>query len=150
MQTFLPYKDFKASAKVLDNKRLGKQRVETLQIMRALTTGEGWIHHPATKMWEGYEYALLAYQEAICDEWAIKRGFNDTCLVKTQDLYAASGLGYPELELPKWLGLKKFHTMHRANLIRKDPIHYGRFGWKEEAAEGYWWPVENGFKAPRR
>ena len=28
MQTFLPYEDFRASARVLDRQRLGKQRVE--------------------------------------------------------------------------------------------------------------------------
>ena len=32
MQTFLPYADFQRSAQVLDYKRLGKQRVEALQI----------------------------------------------------------------------------------------------------------------------
>ena len=36
MQTFLPYPDFERSAKVLDNKRLGKQRVEVLQILNVL------------------------------------------------------------------------------------------------------------------
>lgn len=36
MQTFLPYADFQESAYALDPKRLGKQRVETLQIMQAL------------------------------------------------------------------------------------------------------------------
>ncbi|HMC68015.1 MAG TPA: pyrimidine dimer DNA glycosylase/endonuclease V, partial [Mycobacteriales bacterium] len=36
MQTFLPYSRFDASAAVLDDLRLGKQRVETLQILRAL------------------------------------------------------------------------------------------------------------------
>ena len=35
MQTFLPYENFAASAAVLDNKRLGKQRVETLQVIKA-------------------------------------------------------------------------------------------------------------------
>ena len=38
MQTFLPYADFIASAEVLDQKRLGKQRVETIQVLRGLTT----------------------------------------------------------------------------------------------------------------
>ena len=33
MQTFLPYADFLASAKALDQKRLGKQRVETIQVL---------------------------------------------------------------------------------------------------------------------
>lgn len=36
MQTFLPYADYAQSAAALDQKRLGKQRVETLQIMQVL------------------------------------------------------------------------------------------------------------------
>ena len=45
MQTFLPYEDFRASARVLDRQRLGKQRVEAKQILQALERpGEpsGW------------------------------------------------------------------------------------------------------------
>ncbi|MCW2903762.1 MAG: hypothetical protein JWO67_6027 [Streptosporangiaceae bacterium] len=50
MQTFLPYADFTATAQVLDPRRLGKQRVETLQVLRGLTvTGYGWRHHPAVR-----------------------------------------------------------------------------------------------------
>ena len=37
MQTFLPYRGFTESARVLDTRRLGKQRVETIQVLRALT-----------------------------------------------------------------------------------------------------------------
>ena len=37
MQTFLPYSDFRDSFSVLDNKRLGKQRVEAYQIISAIT-----------------------------------------------------------------------------------------------------------------
>ena len=33
MQTFLPFPDFQQSAAVLDRVRLGKQRVEALQIL---------------------------------------------------------------------------------------------------------------------
>lgn len=40
MQTFLPYTDFKSCARVLDDKRLGKQRVECLQILKALQPPE--------------------------------------------------------------------------------------------------------------
>ena len=39
MQTFLPNFLYKESARVLDNKRLGKQRVECLQILKVLRTG---------------------------------------------------------------------------------------------------------------
>ena len=48
MQTFLPFPDFQQSAAVLDHVRLGKQRVEALQILRALVIPEyGWQSHPA-------------------------------------------------------------------------------------------------------
>lgn len=123
MQTFLPSPKFIESAQMLDNKRLGKQRVENLQIMQALLMGRGFVHHPATRMWAGYEWALLLYQEAICLEW-VDRGFRDTCLASTQALYFKhrdSGEEYA----PKWLGWKDFHKSHQSNLIRKDPEHYG-------------------------
>src|SRR5687768_5243480 len=56
VQTFLPYPDFERSARALDPRRLGKQRVEVLQICNALhrETG-GWINHPVTRMWRGFE-----------------------------------------------------------------------------------------------
>jgi hypothetical protein len=148
MQTFLPYRSFESSARVLDNKRLGKQRVEVMQIMAALvklqvhtdTANIAWGNHPATKMWKGYEFALMSYQEAVCAEWA-RRGFNDTCRDKTKRMFDLLPEENRKPKVPKWLGLKKFHSAHRANLLRKDPDHYGRFGWKEEPQEGYWWPV---------
>jgi hypothetical protein len=60
MQTFLPYPGFLHSARSLDRRRLGKQRVETLQVLRGLTWPRyGWRHHPTVKMWAGYEEALL-------------------------------------------------------------------------------------------
>jgi hypothetical protein len=44
VQTFLPYPDFAASAAALDT-LLGKQRVEALQVLRALTRpGYGCSH----------------------------------------------------------------------------------------------------------
>ena len=36
MQTFTPYADFEKSLRTLDLKRLGKQRVEVIQIIRAV------------------------------------------------------------------------------------------------------------------
>ena len=77
MQTFLPYPDDRLSAAVLDDKRLGKQRVETLQILRALTWSTyGWRNHPAVRMWRGFVPALVAYGAAVCDEW-VARGRAD-------------------------------------------------------------------------
>lgn len=136
MQTFLPYADFAASARVLDRRRLGKQRVETLQVQRALVVpGHGWRHHPAVKMWVGFEEALVRYGVDICAEWRAQ-GFADTCeatmrtdlaqargitVVRTQAELAAAG------ELPGWLGDEAVHRSHQSALVRKDPGHYRRF-----------------------
>ena len=52
MQTFVPFADFEKSMRTLDSKRLGKQRVEVIQIVRALTVpGYAWSSHPAVLMW---------------------------------------------------------------------------------------------------
>src|ERR1700712_4663814 len=77
MQTFLPYSTFLASAAVLDDRRLGKQRVEGFQILRALVfPNYAWKQHPAVRMWRGFVPALVAYGVACCDVWT-SRGFSD-------------------------------------------------------------------------
>jgi hypothetical protein len=133
MQTFLPYADFATTARVLDDRRLGKQRVEALQVLRALTVpGYGWRHHPAVAMWRGYEEPLAAYGVAICQEWC-RRGHADTCDVKIRAEVAKLGLtevrGQAELaplgQLPPWLGDEDFHRSHRSSLLRKDADWYG-------------------------
>ena len=133
MQTFLPYADFIKSAEVLDDKRLGKQRVEVKQIYNSLCNGGGWNNHPAVIMWEGYENALLLYGISICDEW-IYRGFKDSLL----DFFD-SKIGSVRT-LPCWLGDVEFHSSHRSNLLRKDYSYYSQFGWKEPVNLPYVWP----------
>lgn len=140
MQTFLPYEDFRQSAESLDNLRLGKQRVENLQIMQALLFGRGWLYHPAVRMWRGYARALLNYQEKICFEW-IERGFKDTCYVKTSNLYFdTAGFDEPHV-FPHWLGDHAFHISHQSNLVRKDPRFYRRRFPNVPDNLPYIWPV---------
>lgn len=139
MQTFLPYESFVRSADALDRQRLGKQRVETLQIMTALLTGRGWVNHPATKMWRGYEGTLLMYQEAICFEW-VGRGYKDTCYVKTSELYY-DHFSRLRTSQPFWLRSREFHRAHQSNLIRKNPAYYKhQFPGVPDDLE-YVWPV---------
>src|SRR5690348_5136966 len=79
MQTFLPYADFTESARVLDRRRLGKQRVEAVQVLRGLTVPDyGWRRHPAVRMWTGYEEALVRYGLEVCRVWR-DLGHQDSC-----------------------------------------------------------------------
>jgi hypothetical protein len=91
VQTFLPYEDFVATAAVLDDRRLGRQRVETYQILRALTwTSYGWKNHPAVKMWREFVPALVRYGLDVCD---------DCGLVVLNRVSGIADLGLPVLAL---------------------------------------------------
>ena len=144
MQTFLPYESFIESARCLDNKRLGKQRVEAYQILRTLLgLTKGWRNHPAVRMWEGYEGAIAQYAMIMSEEW-IWRGNKDTVRGKIMD--AVHLANHPNMiwafcPVPPWLGNEAFHASHRSNLLRKNPSHYGQFGWSEPDNLPYVWPI---------
>lgn len=137
MQTFLPYSSFEQTAAVLDRQRLGKQRVEALQILSVLS-GEtsAWSKHPAVLMWAGYEDWLISYGEAICESW-IELGYKDTCLTKLENYPIFSD---PWKE-PPWLGDPDFHRSHQSNLVRKNPNHYRQFFPDVPDDLPYIWPV---------
>jgi hypothetical protein len=141
MQTFVPYADLEKSAYVLDRARLGKQRVENLQILKAITDPSyGWQNHPAVKMWQGLPGGLLTYQTFICNEWT-KRGYKDTCLEKS--LIIAKMADSSDWRMPAWLGDERIHVSHRSNLLRKLPEHYGSLfepGLADDLP--YFWPTE--------
>jgi hypothetical protein len=138
MQTFLPYEKFSESAKVLDMRRLGKQRVECLQLLNALINGGAWSKHPAAKMWKNYEFCLISYGLEICTEW-IKRGYKDTCYSKI--LKCGDLLKYKSSPIPPWLGDDRLHSSHRSNLLRKNKEYYSRFQWIEPDNLPYYWPI---------
>ena len=132
MQTFLPYESFTKSAQVLDYRRLGKQRVEAKQILQAIENQTGWKNHPIVKMWTPYVPALKQYTNIIITEW-IGRGYNNN-----MEFYDIDNVEYPD-----WLGDERFHSSHRANLLRKDFGYYSQFKWTENLESPYVWRDEN-------
>tara|TARA_B100000214_G_scaffold168130_1_gene120744 strand:- start:413 stop:865 length:453 start_codon:yes stop_codon:yes gene_type:complete len=135
MQTFLPYESFNKSASVLDWRRLGKQRVEGMQIINAINNPnpQGWKNHPATIMWTPYVDALKHYTNVMIREW-ISRGYNNN-----MEIYDVNNMVKPH-----WLGKEEFHSSHRANLLRKDYEYYSQFGWKENPKSPYVWHDKEG------
>lgn len=144
MQTFLPYEDYELSARALDRQRLGKQRVECLQLLQAIRAKQlgqkaGWQKHPAFLMWELHPEALRRYAVAVCEEW-IRRGYKDTCLDKIQQIEFHGR--YSRLE-PEWMGLSVLHLSHRSNLLRKLPEHYSSIFPNTPSDIPYFWPVKH-------
>ena len=151
MQTFLPYANFERSAHALDRKRLGKQRVETIQVVRALTRPDyGWKNHPAVLMWKGFEEALGRYGFACCEAWT-ELGFGDTCALTIATDLRTAGIDtvrtQPELAaadaLPPWLGDPEMHRSHQSALVRKDREHYSTLFPDVPDDVAYVWPVRS-------
>ena len=142
MQTFVPSPIITETVECLDYRRLGKQRVEAFQIIKALTVPDyGWKNHPATRMWVDCVPALKWYYNHCVREW-VSRGYNNT-----MELYEVDSKLY---ELPPWIGNEEFHKSHRMNLLRKDYDFYSeKFDEVATTYEiesyPYWWPTENGY-----
>lgn len=143
MQIFLPYPDMKQSLKVLDYKRLGKQRVETYQIISAITRRpkldgtpyKGWLNHPCTIMWRDYLPALKMYLNYSIAEWIV-RGYRNNM--------AFESYNEDEVVLPKWFGDQKFHDSHKSNLLKKDFEFYSKYKWDVNPENPYVWMDDEG------
>jgi hypothetical protein len=130
MQTFVPCTSFGECVRVLDYRRLGKQRVECLQILNAIERGGSWSNHPAVSMWRGFENTLKIYGNACIREW-VRRGYvNNMQFWKTE----------PHWSYPTWWW-GEIHSTHRSNLLRKDPNYYRQFHWEEPDDLPYFWPT---------
>lgn len=132
MNTFLPLPDLQLSVETLDARRLGKQRVEGKQILtillnerRGIVTEQGWANHPATRQWEGYEYALFKYIRYCCRRWR-SLGYVDNIEAQLQPVVESADL--EDSGLPDFIGNRDFHRAHRSKLMfkgRKDVLAYG-------------------------
>lgn len=145
MQTFLPYPDFIKTAKVLDYRRLGKQRLEARDCLSILTQeklnitenqfyyiNKKYKNHPVVKLWRGYEESLKFYINCIIEEW-INRGYKNS-----QVFY---DIDFNNLTYPHWLGNEKFHSSHKSSLLYKNYSWYSQFGWSENPEINYYWDV---------
>jgi hypothetical protein len=132
VNTFILCDDATVTATYLDNKRLGKQRVEAKQIIDTLEgKNSGWINHPAVRMWQGYVNGLKDYFNKIVAEW-VKRGYTNN-----MELFVIEG----DIIYPSWYFNKKVHYSHMSRLIEKDAEHYSHLSPPVEyLSYGYIWP----------
>jgi hypothetical protein len=116
MNTFITNDDPKRCAKDLDSKRLGKQRVEGMQLLNTMNennTKIGWKNHPIAVMWKDYQPQLRYYVNCMIEEW-ISRGFKNT-----MTLYEDTSSN-----MPWWFSWTQLQKSHQSSLLRKDFEHY--------------------------
>jgi len=136
VQTFLPYPEFAKSAHALDKVRLHNQLNEFRVLRKAILGGSKtpWAHHPAAIMWQGHIGALCQYALAVAHEMQSRNMPVDASEIWS---YARE---CTDVQNPPWLGDCEFHTLHRRNLVRKDPTQYS--SWGVEPLDVYVWPIE--------
>jgi len=154
MQTFLPYPNFSLSANVLDIKRLGKQRVESLQILKVLKQGQwtcpncpGPVTHfnPYKTGYHCYNCEAPLKKTAWYNHPAVQmwKGYESGLMIYLKEMWIrwttlgyedtcwekALGIwGYNDLALlPDWIGNDRFHLSHQSNLLRKNHEHYSQY-----------------------
>lgn len=158
MQTFMPDFDFRIVAATLDHKRLGKQRVEALQLLQAFNDlANRWRNHPVFRMWYMNRGLLAAYGIAMCNHWAAL-GYSDNCKNRIIDAlpcdtlrqfaitYATTGINsLPEMyELPEWMKPRDGYNIrseYRAILLEKNFKHYGKMNWSEDPKPKMQYPL---------
>lgn len=146
MQTFTCYYDHRRTMAILDNERLNKQCLETVQILRVLRgERDGYTYHPAVRMWEGHEPALLLYGLAACYEYRVKRGKQHDSWHRLEEMSPSywdprTPLENERYEAPGWLKNKWVLRSHRSNLVRKAPHHYEELFPGTPELMPYLWP----------
>lgn len=118
MQVFLISKSPQETIKVLDDKRLVKQGLETRQILNTLTgRSEGWKSHPAVLAFKGYEKFLAKYGLAVNSE-CLERGFKGNNKDFFNEVLASDFLDAE----PTWLSNEAIFASHRGRLKCKGEI----------------------------
>ena len=132
MMTFIVIGNFILNAQLLDDQRLGKQRVEARQILDAIEKGTAWSHHPIVHAWIPFITALKYYTNCIILEWIRRGGANNLPLYEIPSMVL----------VPWWCKWDRLHQSHRAMLMRKDPFYYqDKFTVDPEYFQyGYIWP----------
>lgn len=122
MTVYLPYQDFRRSAKCLSDDHLREQRNFVRDAIHVLTVpGRLADKRKAdVSMWEGHMTQLLHVCEATLDERK-RRGLDERGVTPWMLDH-----GDPP---PAWLGDAAFHDDHKRRLLHLAPAHYGKMGW---------------------
>lgn len=147
--TFLSHPDIETSLRILDKRRLGKQRVEAAQIIKALNKEtKGWVNHPATRMWVGYEFLLKHYYNESLRIWEERGGKNN--LLNPLSLTEEEKNRLTTGDKPWWWGWDPLHESHKAALVRKDKEYYKTLLPEDSPylQLGYVWPHKHTLETP--
>lgn len=138
MQTFLLHTDHHITAKLLDYKRLGKQRLECTQLMdvllrkaNLLQDGKtGWNNHVAVEYWytaiKNCLPYLILYTDIMIEEW-INRGYKNTIDTTKYKEIISKNANLFRFDESIWRTYENdVIVSHRARVLQKDFDYYSK------------------------
>lgn len=121
---YMPYPDFRRSAKCLSDQHLREQRVACRNVIQTLTVPRSaQLDAILRSTWEGHINAVLEVTDATLAEMARRKlkgplGVTPWMLRRNDE------------EPPDWLGDEAWHLGVKRILLKADPAHYGRMMWR--------------------
>jgi len=143
VNVFIPLSDPHEIAKVLDDRRLGKQRVEAKQIITIISgqaKSNAWANHPVVLMWKDHLEELKYYYDVMILEW-VGRGFKNT--MPLYGIYQIPTSAHKRPKMPWFMYCKPVLLSHQASLLRKNYAHYHKYFRTPKAymSRSYLWVV---------
>ena len=136
MQVFHPYKSALKSIQCLDNSRMGKQRLECIQILLANNNIDTeWEvpksvpPHKNVVLWKNYSGYLFYYLGILLNEWEDRGMKNFVCRGMYEKLRNIYGL-QENTKRPRFID-NKFIQTQRLSLLNKKMEHYYKFFGKD-------------------
>lgn len=118
------------TAKVLDPRRLNKQIIETIQILRAISgQSEVWKNHPVVKMYRSHWDWLILYKETL--KYYVNGDLENAKFMSNE----------ADKQRPDFLDQNFFDQMKR-RLYTKDPGYYSQWSYLGESNIN-WYYVSN-------
>lgn len=118
---YMPYPDFRRSAKCLSDAHLREQRNSIREAIRTLTVPRSGPEHDWIGEWRGHVSQLLELCEATLQERR-RRGADERGVTP----WMLDHGDYP----PDWLGNAYRHDQDKRRLLHLDPAHYGKMNWE--------------------
>lgn len=129
MQTFLPFRNYVHSVRILDDKRLNKQILECYQLHKIYTSKDkkSYSNHPAFLMWVGHGSALALYGLEACKEFYRRKDKNKHHIYEKYFQKAVDEAMEEGIPIEKPIFPEELYESHRSNLYYKDKEYYKQF-----------------------
>lgn len=118
---YLPYQDFRRSAKCLSDDHLREQRNSIRTAIRTLTVPRSGPMDDWIAEWGGHVTQLLQVCDATLEERRRRKADE-----KGVTPWMLDHGDYP----PDWLGNPYHHDQHKRRLLHLNPGHYARMQWR--------------------